>query len=162
MPRDKTPPGELRSKKADQLEMLIRLYSPDILRYAAWRLKERHQAEDVTQETFIKAARYLGTLSSRGKFRALLYMIAANLCIDTLRKQRTEPLEDTIENTENGFAEAEARDGFEWMLKFLSAEQQEIVSLRYGHDLRIREVADALGLRGVLRRAKIMETVTEF
>lgn len=146
MPLDKTPPGQLRREDADQLEALIRRYYPDILRYTAARLKDRHQAEDLAQETFIRAARYLGGPSGQTAFRALLYRIAANLCVDALRSVQAEPLPAHMASVDDGFAAVEAQDGFLRMLDVLPAEQRELIRLRYGQDLKLREVAAIMGL----------------
>lgn len=146
MPLDRALPGQLQREEAAHLEALIRLYYPDILRYAACRLRDRAQAEDLTQETFIRAARYLGAGLSQAKFRALLYRIAANLCVDAARKAPTEPLADDMPSADSGFAEVEARDGFLRMLSPLPEEQRALILLRYGQDLKLREVADILGL----------------
>lgn len=146
MPLDQALPGQLRREEAARLEALVRLYYPDILRYAACRLKDRTQAEDVTQECFIRASRYLGEHLSQAKFRALLYKIAANLCVDAARKARPEPLADDVPHAEGGFAAVEAQDGFMRMLSPLPPEQRELILLRYGQDLKLREVADVLGL----------------
>lgn len=61
-------------------------------------VKNRQEAEDLTQETFIKAFNSLATFNSEYAFSTWLYKIAANTCIDHFRKKRllTFPLDNPI------------------------------------------------------------------
>ena len=68
----------------------------------AWRkVQDFHIAEDITQETFLKAYQKLSTLNESQSFAGWLYVIAANECKAWLRRKRlrTQSLED-INNTE--------------------------------------------------------------
>ena len=47
-----------------------------------------HEAEDLTQETFLKAWRAFGTFQGRGSLKAWLYQIATRVCLDALRQRR--------------------------------------------------------------------------
>lgn len=72
----------LQNGDASALDELISMYYQEILRYCIWHAPDRTQAEDAAQETFLKAVKYLGNFGFSGKFRAFLYKIAANTCID--------------------------------------------------------------------------------
>ena len=64
----------------------------------AWRkVQDFHIAEDITQETFLKAYQKLSTLKESQSFAGWLYVIAVNRCKAWLRRQRirTQSLEDT-------------------------------------------------------------------
>ena len=63
------------------------MYYPEILRYCMWNAPDRHMAEDAAQETFLKAIRYFDRYVHKGRFRAFLYQVAANTCIDMKRKR---------------------------------------------------------------------------
>src|SRR5215831_12983722 len=51
-----------------------------------------HEAEDMVQETFIKAWKNIGTYEGRASFRAWLYKIATNTCLDFLDSKRSRRL----------------------------------------------------------------------
>lgn len=51
-----------------------------------------HEAEDMVQETFIKAWKHIGTYEGRASFRSWLYKIATNTCLDFLDSKRSRRL----------------------------------------------------------------------
>ena len=63
-------------------------YSPAIHRYAYRLLGSQEQADDVTQDTFIRAYEHIRRLSDDSNVSAWLYRIATNSCQDTLRRRR--------------------------------------------------------------------------
>ena len=137
---------------------LIEKFYPEILRYCIWHAPNRTLAEDATQETFLKAIRYMNRYIHKGKFRAFLYKIASNTCIDMWRKQETVKefpdgmkleqmqLQKNMSYEESVFQEVQALVDMQRMIRILPEEQREIVILRFGHDLTIREIADVTGI----------------
>ena len=69
------------------LNDLIQSYYLEIYKYCFWHIKNKEQAEDITQETFYKAIRFLNAYKNNGTFRAFLYKIALNTCIDHQKKK---------------------------------------------------------------------------
>jgi len=67
---------------------LVDRYSPGVIGLATRMLGDRTEAEDVTQETFIRAWKALPTWEPRAKFSTWLHRVALNLCYDILRKRR--------------------------------------------------------------------------
>lgn len=72
-------------------ERLVARYQNKIMGYAARMLSDREEAEDVTQEVFIKAYRSLDSFRGESSFSTWIYRIATNLCIDRLRKKKRSP-----------------------------------------------------------------------
>lgn len=72
-------------------EQLVTRYQNKIIGYAARMLNDATEAEDVAQETFIKAYRSLATFRGESSFSTWLYRIATNLCIDRVRKIKRSP-----------------------------------------------------------------------
>ncbi|MCA8900505.1 MAG: RNA polymerase sigma factor [Hyphomonas sp.] len=67
---------------------LVDRYSPQVLGLATRMLGDRTEAEDVTQETFLRAWKALPNWEPRAKFSTWLHRVALNLCYDQLRKRR--------------------------------------------------------------------------
>ena len=108
-------------------------------------------AEDATQETFLKAVRYFDRYIHKGKFKSFLYRIAANTCIDIRRETRSPD----ISLEESGIDPAYSESAFEavrsdmalrQLVSDLPENQREIVLLRFGSDLTMRETAEVLNL----------------
>lgn len=141
---------------ATAADELMERYYPEILRYCIWHAPNRTLAEDATQETFLKAIRYMNKYIHRGKFRAFLYKIAANTCIDMWRKQETikefpegmklEQMQMEMSYEESGFTEVQALLDMQRMIRILPEEQREIVFLRFGQNLTIREITNVTGI----------------
>jgi len=67
---------------------IVNQYQDKIFNFVIRTVKERELAEDITQETFIKAYKALASFNSEYAFSTWLYKIAANNCIDHFRKKR--------------------------------------------------------------------------
>lgn len=74
---------------------LVDRHSPAILALATRMLGDRMEAEDVTQETFLRAWKALPGWEPRAKFSTWLHRVALNLCYDALRRRR-EALPGTL------------------------------------------------------------------
>lgn len=141
----------LRAGDASAMDELVRMYYPEILRYCKWHAPDVHLAEDAAQETFLKAIKYLGRCGFSGKFRNFLYKIAGNTCIDLYRSRGRAPvpLEEVnadISYAEQGFEEAADQLFIKELVRKLEPSSQEIVILRFGQDLKLREIAGIMDM----------------
>lgn len=77
---------------------LVSRFKPRIFNLILRMVKNREEAEDLTQETFIKAFNSLATFNADYAFSTWLYKIAVNNCIDHFRKKRlkTYPIDNPI------------------------------------------------------------------
>lgn len=131
-------------------EELVQLLYPELLRYCLWHVPRREEAEDAVQETFLKAIRYYDRYVHRGSCRAFLYRIAANTCIDIRRRAAVtaasiEALDELPEECAP-LERAQEDWSFRQRIRSLRPEQQELVLLRFGQELSLREIAAATGL----------------
>lgn len=130
-------------------EQLARLLYPELLRYCMWHVPRREEAEDAVQETFLKAIRYYDRYVHRGSCRAFLYRIAANTCIDMQRRAAAAASIEALDELPEECAPLERAQedwSFRQRIRSLRPEQQELVLLRFGQELSLREIAAATGL----------------
>lgn len=143
---------QIKNGNRECLDRLIEQYYPAILRYCLWHMPDRESAQDATQETFLKLVRFMDCYEHRGQFRAYLYRIAANTCIDMKRSALTaESLADvewesgccmpTAYYTESMFSAVEDRQQLAAALACLTDEARELILLRYGQELTLREIS---------------------
>ena len=69
---------DARNGDAVAFHQLVDLYQPSIFRMVYYRIRSKMDAEDITQDVFLKAYENLGKLKSADVFRSWLYRIAAN------------------------------------------------------------------------------------
>lgn len=112
----------------------------DIFRYALYHTGNRHDAEDVTQEAYLKYLEHK-EYHKQGKERQILYTIVRNLCIDLHRKAKAVPLENDVESAENITDNVALR----LAMAKLSDEDREIIILRLVNDENISVIAQLFG-----------------
>jgi RNA polymerase sigma-70 factor, ECF subfamily len=70
-------------------DALVRQYDQAVLRLALHLTGSEQDAEDIHQEAFLKAYRYLGNFRFECSFYTWLYRIVTNLCLDLLRRRKS-------------------------------------------------------------------------
>jgi RNA polymerase sigma-70 factor (ECF subfamily) len=70
-------------------DALVRQYEHQVLRLALHLTGSEQDAEDIYQEAFLKAYRYLGNFRFECSFYTWIYRIVTNLCLDQLRRKKT-------------------------------------------------------------------------
>jgi RNA polymerase sigma-70 factor, ECF subfamily len=79
-------------KKGDQeaFEGIVELFKDKIYRHCIRMVGNEYEAEDLAQETFLRAYRSIDKYNGEYKFSTWIYRIATNLCIDRLRKKKPD------------------------------------------------------------------------
>lgn len=137
---------------ARALDELVQQYYPQILSYCRWHTSGEEAAQDAAQETFLKAVRWLDACGGfSGQFRPFLYRIAHNVCIDLHRAAQRdvvplEQLEEEPASLEAGYALTEEELTLRALTARLKPHQRELVLLRFGQQLKLREIAQVTGL----------------
>jgi len=132
-----------RDPFANPEQLLRRVYA-----YVAYRVGDRAEAEDITSETFERALRYRNRFDERkGDPVAWLLGIARNCVYDALLRPRPEPSGDPPAAGTDLASEVVGKVALEQALESLSADDRELLALRYGADLRAREIAKLLDQR---------------
>ena len=70
-------------------DALVRQYEHQVLRLALHLTGSEHDAEDIYQDAFLKAYRYIGNFRFECSFYTWIYRIVTNLCLDQLRRRKT-------------------------------------------------------------------------
>ena len=139
-----------RARQGDlaAFEELVRTYQAEVFRFARHLTIDRTAAEDVTQEAFLRAFRFIGGYRGETRFSSWLLRIARNCAIDAARKQHY-PIVDQDARPERAGAIANAvvRAELDAALATLGAEHRETFLLVEVLGLSHREVADVLGVR---------------
>ena len=77
-------------------DTLVRQYDQAVLRLALHLTGSEQDAEDVHQEAFLKAYRYLGNFRFECSFYTWIYRIVTNLCLDLLRRRKSRREEQAV------------------------------------------------------------------
>lgn len=138
------------SNHQDSMQQVISMYYDQIYKYCYWKLHDRDEAQDITQDTFIRFMDAANTYADIEKPQALLYTIANNLCLNWLKRTRPaslEAMEPQEEPRSADFSEVSIQNvALTTALESLSPQQQEILLLRYGQELKVSEISELLGL----------------
>ena len=153
---------------------LVKKYQKPVHTLAWRKIGDFHIAEDITQDTFLKAYQRLHTLKDPNQFSGWLYVITANLCATWLRKKRiqTQPLEDTettmiqgdaysrhvVEERTKTAAESQ-REAVKKLLAKLKESERTVMTLHYLGEMTVAEISRFLGvststIKSRLRRAR--------
>ena len=150
----------------DAFSLLVERYKDAVQNLAYRMLSNVTEAEDVTQEAFVRAYTQLGTYKPAHKFSTWLLSIASHLAIDQLRRRRflALPLEDVpfLEwivdvgtSPEQSALAGEQQDEIQHYLRRLPSKYRAVVVLRYWYDFSYEEIASTLKLTPALVKARL-------
>jgi len=138
----------------DALEELYLIHFDRIYGYLHMSVGNRHDAEDLTTQTFLKMLESIGRFKWRSApFSAWLFRIAHNLAMDHFRaRRRWQPEEEVPEppGQEEPSAELEAmqsigRQSMLQLIETLSSEQRQVLTLKFVFNFANADVATILG-----------------
>ena len=156
----------------EAFDTLLRRHQDRIFSYILRIIKNEDIANDIFQETFVKAIQTirLGRYTENGKFPAWISRIAHNLIIDYYRQEKSENLqsadltdvdilnrkelcEDTIEDI---MISNQIRDDVKYLIEELPELQKEVLMMRYYQNLSFKEIAEITGvsINTALRRMR--------
>jgi RNA polymerase sigma-70 factor (ECF subfamily) len=154
----------LHEGNPEEFSRLVNAYSSKIYRLATKMLNQQQDAEDVLQETFLKAYRGLKSFDGRSKLSTWLFRIATNEALMILRRKHPdfvsidEPLEteegeqepvqiiDWCCLPENELLSEESKERLDAAVQKLSESLRVVFLLRDINDLSTNETAEVLGL----------------
>ena len=141
-------------------EVLVARYADAIHRFVLRYVQSQEQAEDVTQEVFLKVWRNAKKVDRSKSFKSWLYTIAKNTALDLLKKKKSTPFSAFESETGRNFivetlpskghqpitlAEIQEHQGmFLQAMELLSEKYQTILRMYYYEYLNFREIAERL------------------
>ena len=143
------------------LEILIWRYLKSIYRFAFRYVNNEQEAEDITQEVFVKVWRNIKKFDKQKDFKPWIFSIAKNTAVDFFKKKKAIPFSE-FENKrgENILAETigdssplpvellERKDAIGTLAKAINKlvpKYRKTLLLRHNDDLTFREIAESLG-----------------
>lgn len=163
-----------RDGDSEAFRALVERHSRAVYRLAHRMTGNPHDAEDVVQETFLRAYRQLGRFESRANFGTWLHRIAVNCSIDLIRSRKHQESGADAADLEHFEGAAEDRVDRSPERLMLSTEVQERVSaamgslshmeraafvLRHFEGQSIEEISRALGLKANAAKHSVFRAV---
>ncbi|MBL7647195.1 MAG: RNA polymerase sigma factor [Candidatus Hydrogenedentes bacterium] len=136
----------------DAFNPLVARYAPRIRAYLHRMLRNREEAEDLTQETFIKAFRAIHRFDAERPFKSWLYTIATNTGLNALRGQKRRGTQVALDPELPAHAEAghrcggESREKLESAMAALSPRAAQLITLHYHEGFSLLEAGQVLGM----------------
>jgi len=142
---------------------LVHRYAPRLHVFLRRKTRDRHEVEDLVQDTFIKAYQNLGRYDDSWKFSTWLFTIAKRLAVSHRRKREPRSCTLGLRMQTCAAEEMDRRERQEdlWTkVAELPACQQQAVWLKYAEDMSVKKIATAMGksqvcIRVLLYRARV-------
>lgn len=146
----------------EAFDTLLRRHQDRVFNYILRVVKDRDVADDIFQETFIKAIITIkqGKYSANGKFSAWITRIAHNLIIDNFRQEKNENQVSTDvgavdllnnrelceDNIEDLLVNTQIQEDVKKIVMALPESQREVLIMRYYRDMSFKEIAEQTGV----------------
>ena len=169
-----------RAQRGDMsaFETLANFHTPYVYNLALRVARDPHEAEDLTQETWLRAWRGLPTYRADAKFTTWLYRIVTNLFynrLPRLKQQLTEldpddaalHLPDDHQHTESNQLSKELKTHLHQAIKNLPSHYQLLITLRHLQDLSYTDIAQITGMplgtvkTGIFRARQMLKSALE-
>ena len=151
---ERLPVPEARAGDPEAWNVLLRRYRLPLYAYVFELVHQEQASLDIVQETFINAARHIGSLRQDERFGSWLFNIAHQKCIQHWRKQRTaeipiDPLDEDFPELEPGPQELlirkEQEEAFMKLLDLLAVPHRAVLLLHFVEDFSLEEIARITG-----------------
>jgi RNA polymerase sigma-70 factor, ECF subfamily len=137
------------------IEQLMELYAEKVFLLAFSFVKDRGVAEDISQEVFLKAYKYLDSFRGEATLKSWIYRITVNTSKDFLKKNSLKQLIlessffenfNRTESTETSFLKADRNEQLLQTILTLPIKYRAVIVLHYFYDLKINELSSVLNL----------------
>lgn len=143
---------------ANAFAVLVDRYKDLVYTLALRMMKNKEEAEEVAQDTFIKTYKSLNKFKGDSKFSTWIYRVAYNTCLDRLKKNKrqqstvtideyTEHQVKTIDNALDKIEAQERQEAIQQCLELLPNDDSFLLTLYYFEELSLEEIAKIVGLK---------------
>jgi RNA polymerase sigma factor (sigma-70 family) len=149
--------------------VLVDRYKEMIFTLALKMIKNREEAEEVSQDTFVKVFNSLNKFKGDSKFSTWIYKIAYNTCLDRLKKNKkkentisidefSDHLVKTLDNALSALEEKERKQTIQNCLNLLSREESFLLTLYYFDDQNLDEIAKIMNINSNNVKVKLFRS----
>src|SRR5690606_11734933 len=137
--------------------VLVNVYKELVFTLAIRMLKNREEAEEVSQDTFIKIYKALPKFKGDSKFSTWVYKVAYNTCLDSIKKNKNRYNEVTIDsfsehqlkavgNVLDALEEKEQQKTIQECLQQLASKDSFLLTLFYFEELSLEEISKVVNM----------------
>lgn len=149
--------------------VLVDRYKDMIFTLALKMIKNREEAEEVAQDTFIKVFNSLIKFKGDSKFSTWIYKIAYNTCLDRLKKNKKEEsnisidefsahLIKTMDNALSALEDKERKQTIQNCLNLLPSEENFLLTLFYFEDQSLEEIGKIMSINANNVKVKLFRS----
>ncbi len=153
----------------NNFSFLVERYKNMVFTLAMRMVKNNEEAEEIAQDTFVKAFRSLSKFKGDSKFSTWLYKIAYNLCIDNLKQKKRLVKSDLIDEINEGnlgleqdilsiIESKERKQIIKNALYLLADNDRAIITLFYFDELSLQEIGKIIGMKPNAVKVKLFRS----
>lgn len=158
--------NQIKNGDTNAFGQLVDQYKDLVFTLALRMLKNREEAEEVAQDTFIKTYKSLHRFKGDSKFSTWIYRVAYNTCLDRIKKNRkylndveineiTTNQVQTIDSALDRLEASEKREAIKFCIDKLSSEDSFLLTLYYYEDLSLNEISEIVGMKSNAIKVKL-------
>jgi len=143
---------------ANVFSLLVERYKDLVFTLALRMVKNREEAEEVSQDTFIKVFKSLDKFKGKSKFSTWIYRVAYNTCLDRLKRIKreynvvaidefTEHQVKTIENALQQMEDHEYKQEIQKCLHLLPSEDSFLLTMFYFEEQSLEDISKVIGIK---------------
>jgi len=143
----------MKNKEKEIFNWMVSSYYSKVLKTACYYLKNKSEAEDITQDVFLKAFQKIDFSKTEESKFPILYTITKNLSLNRIKNKgwKMESLPDwdlftNSTNPEKEYLRKEQMDQINESLSSLKGELQEVLILKHYQDCSYKEIAEILNI----------------
>ncbi len=158
--------NQIKNGDTNAFGHLVDRYKDLVFTLALRMLKNREEAEEVAQDTFIKTFKSLNRFKGDSKFSTWIYRVAYNTCLDRIKRNKkylndveineiTSHQVQTIDNALDKMEADEKREAIKRCIDKLPSEDSFLLTLYYYEDLSLDEISEIVGLKSNAIKVKL-------